>query len=240
MVSCITDNDDNRISLSDAPSISEHTADTWHVEYDDSWEAESRPSAHPPSSTLMSVRPTTSFIEVPILPTRRHGRPCLRSLEDGRNSHKYHPLVLSNLIVGHLLVFAVTCILAHHVAGLRSSGPRLGLVPYRPAQDPYRRLFQPTGRVVPLVGRPCSSTKTADIAARPTFTGTHTRTLNISSYNYLGFAQARGGCADGEEFIKWFNIERAEPGLRMVRSASSSRPRHSSRRHLHDDRIHGF
>ncbi|GLB41152.1 putative aminotransferase class I and II [Lyophyllum shimeji] len=34
-------------------------------------------------------------------------------------------------------------------------------------------------------------------------TGTRTRALNISSYNYLGFAQARGGCADAvEESIK--------------------------------------
>ncbi|KAJ7762717.1 pyridoxal phosphate-dependent transferase [Mycena maculata] len=31
------------------------------------------------------------------------------------------------------------------------------------------------------------------------FTGTQTRALNISSYNYLGFAQARGGCADAVE-----------------------------------------
>ncbi|KAJ7122952.1 serine palmitoyltransferase 2 [Mycena epipterygia] len=31
------------------------------------------------------------------------------------------------------------------------------------------------------------------------FTGTRTRALNISSYNYLGFAQARGGCADAVE-----------------------------------------
>lgn len=30
-------------------------------------------------------------------------------------------------------------------------------------------------------------------------TGTRTRGLNISSYNYLGFAQARGGCADAVE-----------------------------------------
>jgi serine palmitoyltransferase len=29
--------------------------------------------------------------------------------------------------------------------------------------------------------------------------GSKTRTLNISSYNYLGFAQARGGCADAVE-----------------------------------------
>lgn len=35
------------------------------------------------------------------------------------------------------------------------------------------------------------------------FTGTKTRALNTSSYNYLGFAQARGGCADAvEESIK--------------------------------------
>ncbi len=39
------------------------------------------------------------------------------------------------------------------------------------------------------------------------FTGTRTRALNISSYNYLGFAQARGGCADAvEESIKRYGI----------------------------------
>ncbi|EIW80061.1 serine palmitoyltransferase 2 [Coniophora puteana RWD-64-598 SS2] len=39
------------------------------------------------------------------------------------------------------------------------------------------------------------------------YTGTKTRVLNISSYNYLGFAQARGGCADAvEESIKRFGI----------------------------------
>jgi serine palmitoyltransferase len=38
-------------------------------------------------------------------------------------------------------------------------------------------------------------------------TGTRTRALNISSYNYLGFAQARGGCADAvEESIKRYGI----------------------------------
>ena len=31
------------------------------------------------------------------------------------------------------------------------------------------------------------------------FTGTLTQALNISSYNYLGFAQSRGGCADAVE-----------------------------------------
>jgi serine palmitoyltransferase len=39
------------------------------------------------------------------------------------------------------------------------------------------------------------------------FTGTRTRALNISSYNYLGFAQARGGCADVvEECIKRYGV----------------------------------
>lgn len=38
-------------------------------------------------------------------------------------------------------------------------------------------------------------------------TGTHTRALNVSSYNYLGFAQGSGGCADAvEEAIKRYNI----------------------------------
>ena len=39
------------------------------------------------------------------------------------------------------------------------------------------------------------------------FTGTRTRALNISSYNYLGFAQTSGGCADAvEESIKRYGI----------------------------------
>lgn len=38
-------------------------------------------------------------------------------------------------------------------------------------------------------------------------TGTRTRGLNISSYNYLGFAQARGGCADAvEDGIKRYGV----------------------------------
>lgn len=42
------------------------------------------------------------------------------------------------------------------------------------------------------------------------FTGTRTRALNISSYNYLGFAQARGGCADAvEESIRRYGVSTA-------------------------------
>ncbi|KAI5120401.1 hypothetical protein M0805_000180 [Coniferiporia weirii] len=38
-------------------------------------------------------------------------------------------------------------------------------------------------------------------------TGTRTRGLNMSSYNYLGFAQARGGCADAvEEGIRRYGV----------------------------------
>ena len=39
------------------------------------------------------------------------------------------------------------------------------------------------------------------------FTGSRTRALNISSYNYLGFAQGQRGCADAvEEAIKRYDI----------------------------------
>jgi serine palmitoyltransferase len=41
--------------------------------------------------------------------------------------------------------------------------------------------------------------KTNDYNLTWTMTGETTRALNISSYNYLGFAQARGGCADAVE-----------------------------------------
>ncbi|KAF7366513.1 PLP-dependent transferase [Mycena sanguinolenta] len=42
------------------------------------------------------------------------------------------------------------------------------------------------------------------------YTGTQTRVLNISSYNYLGFAQAKGGCADAvEESIKRYGVSSA-------------------------------
>jgi serine palmitoyltransferase len=40
-----------------------------------------------------------------------------------------------------------------------------------------------------------------------TLTGTRTRALNISSYNYLGFAQSIGGCADAvEESLKRYGV----------------------------------
>ncbi|KAE9406852.1 serine palmitoyltransferase 2 [Gymnopus androsaceus JB14] len=40
--------------------------------------------------------------------------------------------------------------------------------------------------------------------------GTRTRALNISSYNYLGFAQAHGGCADAvEEGMKRYGVSTA-------------------------------
>jgi serine palmitoyltransferase len=38
-------------------------------------------------------------------------------------------------------------------------------------------------------------------------TGGRTRTLNVSSYNYLGFAQAQGGCADAvEESLRRYGV----------------------------------
>ncbi len=51
------------------------------------------------------------------------------------------------------------------------------------------------------------------------FTGTRTRALNISSYNYLGFAQGTGGCADAvEEAIKRYGV--AALGARLESGAS--------------------
>ncbi|KAJ7507318.1 pyridoxal phosphate-dependent transferase [Mycena galericulata] len=49
-----------------------------------------------------------------------------------------------------------------------------------------------------------------DWNANQIFTGTRTRALNISSYNYLGFAQAKGGCADAvEESLRRYGVSSA-------------------------------
>ena len=65
------------------------------------------------------------------------------------------------------------------------------------------------GRTVTLLDR-----RTRDNGYTFRFTGTTTQALNISSYNYLGFAQSRGGCADTvEEVINTHGI--AALGTRM-------------------------
>ncbi|EIM21522.1 PLP-dependent transferase [Wallemia mellicola] len=44
------------------------------------------------------------------------------------------------------------------------------------------------------------------------YSGTSTRCLNVSSYNYLGFAQARGGCADAvEDCIARYGVSAGGP-----------------------------
>jgi serine palmitoyltransferase len=63
------------------------------------------------------------------------------------------------------------------------------------------------GRYVTLMDR-----KTDDFNKHFQFTGTYTETLNMSSYNYLGFAQSEGPCADSvEETIKKYGISAASP-----------------------------
>lgn len=58
------------------------------------------------------------------------------------------------------------------------------------------------GRTINLLDR-----ESDDYNLNFTLTGTRTRALNISSYNYLGFAQARGGCADAvEEGLKRYGV----------------------------------
>ncbi|KAJ7777862.1 serine palmitoyltransferase 2 [Mycena maculata] len=61
------------------------------------------------------------------------------------------------------------------------------------------------GRTVMLLDRYSPDYNTTQV-----FTGTRTRALNISSYNYLGFAQAKGGCADAvEESIRRYGVSSA-------------------------------
>ncbi|PQE33572.1 serine palmitoyltransferase protein [Rutstroemia sp. NJR-2017a WRK4] len=63
------------------------------------------------------------------------------------------------------------------------------------------------GRYVTLMDR-----KTDDYNKHYQFTGTYTETLNMSSYNYLGFAQSEGPCADAvEETIRKYGISSASP-----------------------------
>jgi len=58
------------------------------------------------------------------------------------------------------------------------------------------------GRTITLLDR-----ETPDYNLTHVLTGTRTRALNISSYNYLGFAQARGWCADAvEEGLRRYGV----------------------------------
>lgn len=58
------------------------------------------------------------------------------------------------------------------------------------------------GRYITLMDR-----KSDDFNQTYQYTGTHTETLNMSSYNYLGFAQSEGPCADAvEECVKRYGI----------------------------------
>ncbi|KAG9246076.1 serine palmitoyltransferas-like protein 2 [Calycina marina] len=63
------------------------------------------------------------------------------------------------------------------------------------------------GRYITLLDR-----KTDDFNKNYQFTGTTTETLNMSSYNYLGFAQSEGPCADAvEEIVKKYGVSTASP-----------------------------
>lgn len=63
------------------------------------------------------------------------------------------------------------------------------------------------GRYITLMDR-----KSNDFNETFQFTGTFTETLNMSSYNYLGFAQSEGPCADAvEETIRKYGISAASP-----------------------------
>jgi serine palmitoyltransferase len=68
------------------------------------------------------------------------------------------------------------------------------------------------GRYINLIDR-----KSDDFNRTYKYTGTYTQTLNVSSYNYLGFAQSEGPCADAvEECVRKnglsFSSPRADSG----------------------------
>lgn len=63
------------------------------------------------------------------------------------------------------------------------------------------------GRYITLVDR-----KSDDFNVSFQFTGTTTETLNMSSYNYLGFAQSEGPCTDAVELVlKKYGLTSASP-----------------------------
>jgi serine palmitoyltransferase len=65
------------------------------------------------------------------------------------------------------------------------------------------------GRFINLIDR-----KSDDYNRTYKFTGTHTETLNMSSYNYLGFAQSEGPCADAvEECVRKYGISACGPRI---------------------------
>jgi len=63
------------------------------------------------------------------------------------------------------------------------------------------------GRYITLIDR-----KSDDFNRSYKYTGTYTQTLNVSSYNYLGFAQSEGPCADAvDECVRKSGLSFASP-----------------------------
>lgn len=63
------------------------------------------------------------------------------------------------------------------------------------------------GRYITLMDR-----KSDDYNRTYQYTGTYTETLNMSSYNYLGFAQSEGPCADAvEECVRTYGVSVCSP-----------------------------
>nr|UWK20354.1 sphinganine palmytoil transferase subunit 2 [Trichoderma decipiens] len=63
------------------------------------------------------------------------------------------------------------------------------------------------GRFITIMDR-----KSDDYNYSYRYTGTYTETLNMSSYNYLGFAQSEGPCADAvEECVKKYGVSFGSP-----------------------------
>ncbi|KAL0945989.1 hypothetical protein HGRIS_012267 [Hohenbuehelia grisea] len=117
------------------------------------------------------------------------------------------------ICIGHVRDFVGKRV---HPARYRHLMPYNGYAPLTSDFDSFytRRLKQRMDQcfsqpVTGVAGRTilCLDRYSPDYNHTQILTGGRTRALNISSYNYLGFAQGRGGCADAvEESIKRYGI----------------------------------
>jgi serine palmitoyltransferase len=92
-----------------------------------------------------------------------------------------------------------------------ASQDRMSLIPFQILMLICPSITGVPGRYITLMDR-----VSHDYNETFDFTGTHTNTLNLSSYNYLGFAQSSGPCADDvQETIGTYGISSVSPRLEV-------------------------
>ncbi|KAG6876134.1 hypothetical protein C0992_000783 [Termitomyces sp. T32_za158] len=207
--------------LSTSSSVTSSSEDTVLHEYEiDNTDGLSLP-ARPPTSEQFFTTVHTEFghcahQEYRVESKHTPGEPLPENIEQDPPYYILLSTYISYLIlivVGHIRDFVGKRINPKYYTHLV---PRNGYAPLNSDFDSFytRRLkkrmdecfSQPVtgvaGRTIVLLDR-----ISPDYNHTHILTGTRTRALNISSYNYLGFAQARGGCADAvEESIRRYGV----------------------------------